>query len=55
MTMAALMPPHHPVDAFHRTTGPHCVAQALIHPPIGTLPLRTPSLTQPLLDHDQLT
>ena len=27
MTMAALMHPHHTVDAFHRTTGPHCVSQ----------------------------
>jgi hypothetical protein len=55
MTMAALMHPHHTVDAFHRTTGPHCVSQEFIYPPLGTLPLRTQSLTQPLLDHAQLT
>jgi hypothetical protein len=55
MTMAALMHPHHTVDAFHRTTGPHRVSQELIHTPIGTLPLRTQSLTQHLFDHDQLT
>src|SRR5262245_35451463 len=41
MTLAALMHPHHTVDAFHRTTGPYCVSQELIHTPIGTLPLRT--------------
>ena len=55
MTMAALMHPYHTVDAFYRTTGPHRVSQELIHTPIGTLPLRTQSLTQHLLDHDQLT
>ena len=55
MTMTALMHPHHTVDAFHRTTGPHRVSQEFIHTPIGTLPLRTQSLTQYLLDHDQLT
>ncbi len=55
MTMATLMHPHHTVDAFSRTTGPHCVSQERIHTPIGTLPLRTPSLTEHLLDHDQLT
>jgi hypothetical protein len=49
------MPPHHTVDAFYRTTGPPCVAQELIHTPIGTLPLRTHALTQPLLDHNQVT
>jgi hypothetical protein len=55
MTMAALMPPHHTVDACHRTPGPHGGSQELIHPPRGTLPLRTQALTQHLLDHDQRT
>ena len=54
MTMATLMHPHHTVDAFDRTTGPHRVSQDLVHTPIGTLPLRTQALTQHLLDHDQL-
>ena len=55
MTMAALLHPHHTVDAFDRTTGPHRVSQECIHTPRGTLPLRTQSLTQHLLDHDQVT
>jgi hypothetical protein len=55
MTMAALMHLHHTVDAFDHTTGPHRVSQECIHPPLGTLPLWTPSLTQHMLDHDQLT
>jgi hypothetical protein len=55
MTMAALRHPHHTVDAFHRTPGPHCVSQEFIHTPRGTLPLRTQSLTQHLFDHDPLT
>jgi hypothetical protein len=55
MTMATLMHPYHPVDAFDRTTGPHRVSQACIHTPLGTLPLRTQALTQHLLDHNQLT
>jgi len=55
MTMAALMHPHHPVDAFDRTPGPHRVSQECIHTPIGPLPLRTQALTQHLFDHDQLT
>src|SRR5215510_8395404 len=55
MTMTALMHPHHTVDAFNRTTGPHRVSQELVHTPIGTLPLRTQALTQHLLNHDQLT
>jgi hypothetical protein len=55
MTMAALMHPHHTVDAFHRTIRPYRVWQELIHTPIGTLPLQTPSLTQHLLDRHQLT
>jgi hypothetical protein len=54
MTMAPLMHPHHTVDAFDRTTGPHRVSQELVHTPLGTLPLRTQALTQYLLDHDQL-
>ena len=54
MTVAALMHPHHTVDAFDRTTGPHRVSQEFVHTPIGTLPLRTPSLTQHVFDHDQL-
>ena len=53
VTMAALMHPHHTVDAFYRTPGPHRVSQELVHTPIGTLPLRTQALTQYLLDHDQ--
>jgi hypothetical protein len=55
MPMAALRHPHHTVDTFHRTPGPHRVAQEFIHTPIGTLPLRTQSLTEHWLDHDQLT
>ena len=55
MTMATLMHPHHTVDAFDRTTGPHRVSQDLVHTPLGTLPLRTQSLTEHLLDHDQWT
>ena len=34
MTMAALMHPHHTVDAFDRTTGPHRVSQDLVHTPL---------------------
>ena len=55
MTMATLMHPHHTVDAFDRTPGPHRVSQELVHTPLGTLPLRTQALTQPLLHHAQLT
>ena len=55
MTMAALMHPHHTINAFYRTTGPHRVPQDLVHAPLDTLPLRTQALTQHLLDHDQLT
>ena len=52
-TMAALRHAHHTVDACHRTTGPHGVSQECIHPPLGTLPLRTQALTQHLCAHDQ--
>jgi hypothetical protein len=55
MTMAPLRHPPHTVDAFYRTTGPPCVSQERIHRPIGLLPLRTQSLTQPVLAHHQLT
>src|SRR6266545_2361074 len=55
MTVAALRHPHPTVDAFSRTPGPHRVSQERIHTPLGTLPLRTPSLTQHLLDRAQLT
>jgi hypothetical protein len=55
MTRAALMHPHHTVDACDRATGPHRVSQECIHTPLGTLPLRTPALTQHLRKHDQLT
>ena len=55
MAMAPLMHPHHTVDAFYCTTGPHGVSQEFIHTLIGTLPLRTQSLTEHLLDHDQWT
>jgi hypothetical protein len=34
MPMAALMHPHHTVDAFDRTTGPHRVSQDLVHTPL---------------------
>ena len=37
MTMAALMHPHHTVDAFHRTTSSNCVSQELIHTLIGII------------------
>jgi hypothetical protein len=53
MTLAALRHPPHPVDPCHRTPGPPCVSQECIHPPRGTLPLRTPSLPPPVLAHDQ--
>ena len=55
MTMATLMHPHHTIDAFHCTTGPHYVSQELIHTPLGTLPLWTQVLTQHLFDHAQWT
>jgi hypothetical protein len=54
MTMASLMPPHDTIDALHRTTGPNRVSQKRIHPAIETLPLWIQSLTQHLLNHDQL-
>jgi hypothetical protein len=55
VTMAALMHPHHTVDAFYCTTGPNRVSQEFVHTPIGPLPLRTKARTQHLLDHDQWT
>ena len=55
MTRAALMHPYHTIDAFHRTPGPHGMSPQLIHSSLGTLPLRTPSLTQHVLNDDQLT
>jgi hypothetical protein len=55
MTMAALRHPPHPVDACHRTTGPHCMWQEISHTPRGTLPRRTQPRTQSLCDHDPLT
>jgi hypothetical protein len=55
MTLAALMHPHHTVDACDRTPGPPRVSQEFIHPPLGTLPLRTQALTAHLLKHDQWT
>ena len=55
MTLAPLMPPPHTVDAFDRTTGPHRVSPELVHPPLGTLPLRPQALTPPWLEHDPWT
>jgi hypothetical protein len=49
MPMAALRPPPHPVDAFARPPGPNRVSPALVHTPLGTLPLRPPALTSPWL------
>jgi hypothetical protein len=55
LPLAALMHPPHTVDAFYRTPTPNRVSQEFIPTPIGTLPLRTQALTQPLRAHDQWT
>src|SRR5438128_1245719 len=54
VTVPCLVHPHHTIDTLDRTTGPHDLAQHLIHLCIGRLPLRTQTLTHHLLHHDHL-
>src|SRR5438309_11743950 len=56
MTMPTLMHPHHTVDPFDCTTGPHRLSQPLIDLQITLTPIRAKPTTKDLLqDHHLLS